>query len=84
MAAQKGVKTDRHPPGNGLTWYFLKDAFMEILEQLDATSLIVLIAAALIIVLALFAKFIKGILKLAIIAVMALCRLYVLRQAGII
>ena len=57
---------------------------VEFLEQLDPTSMIVLISAVLISVLALFAKFIKGSLKLVIIAVMLLCVLYVLRQAGII
>ena len=44
----------------------------------------VLIAAAIIIVLVLFAKAIKGLLKLAVIAVMILFIIYFLRQAGLI
>jgi len=57
---------------------------MEFLNQLDPMTTIVLIASTLIIVLVLFAKFIHIILKLAIIAVMVLCILYYLRQAGIL
>ncbi len=57
---------------------------MDFLQTLDSTTLLVLISAGLIILLVLFAKFIKGILKLAIIAVMALCIIYFLRQAGVI
>ena len=57
---------------------------MDFLQQLDPMTVIVLIASALIIVFVLFARFIKGILKLAIIAVMIFCILYFLRQAGII
>lgn len=57
---------------------------MENLQNIDPTTAMVLIAACAIIVLVLFAKFIKGLLKLAIITSMIACILYFLRQAGII
>ena len=57
---------------------------METLQNIDPTTAIVVIAACVIIVLVLLAKFIKGILKIAIIASMIVCILYFLRQAGII
>ena len=57
---------------------------MENLQNIDPTTAVVLIAASVIIVLVLFAKFIKGLLKIAIITTMIACILYFLRQAGII
>jgi hypothetical protein len=57
---------------------------MENLQNIDPTTAVVLIAACTIIVLVLFAKFIKGLLKVAIITSMIACILYFLRQAGII
>jgi hypothetical protein len=57
---------------------------MENLQNIDPTTAMVLIAASAIIVLVLVSKFIKGMLKVAIITVMAACILYFLRQAGII
>ena len=57
---------------------------MENLQNIDPTTAMVLIAACAIIILVLFAKFIKGLLKLAIITAMIACILYFLRQAGII
>lgn len=57
---------------------------MENLQTIDPTTAMVLIAACAIIVLVLFSKFIKGMLKIAIITSMIACILYFLRQAGII
>ena len=57
---------------------------MENLQNIDPTTAVILIAACAIIVLVLFAKFIKGLLKIAIITSMIACILYFLRQAGII
>jgi hypothetical protein len=57
---------------------------MENLQSIDPTTAVILIAACSIIVLVLFAKFIKGLLKIAIITSMIACILYFLRQAGII
>ena len=57
---------------------------MENLQNIDPTTAMVLIAACAIIVLVLFAKFIKGLLKIAIITAMIACILYFLRQAGIL
>lgn len=57
---------------------------MEKLLNIDPTTAMVLIAACAIIVLVLFARFIKGILKIAIISSMIACILYFLRQAGIL
>ena len=57
---------------------------MENLQNIDPMTVIIIIAACAIIVLALFAKFIKGLLKLAIITTMIACILYFLREAGII
>jgi len=54
------------------------------LASLDPTTAVVLIAAVVIMVIVLFAKFIKGTLKLAIITAMLLCILYFLRQAGVL
>ena len=50
----------------------------------DPMTILVPVVAILIIGLTLFAKFIHVLLKLAIIAVMVLCILYFLREAGII
>jgi hypothetical protein len=55
---------------------------MTFIESLEATTITVLIAAGIIIVLTLFAKFIHIVLKCVIIAVMLLIMLYFLRQAG--
>ncbi|MBN2163025.1 MAG: hypothetical protein JXR25_00955 [Pontiellaceae bacterium] len=55
---------------------------MEFLHNLTPTATIVLIAAAIIVILAIFSKVIKWVLKLAIIAIMVLFVLYFLRQAG--
>ena len=57
---------------------------MEHLQNIDPMTVIILIAACSIIILALFAKFIKGMLKIAIITAMIACILYFLREAGII
>ena len=57
---------------------------MENLQNIDATTAVVLIAASVIIVLVLFTKFIRGMLKIAIITSMIACILYFLRQAGIL
>ena len=57
---------------------------MENLQNIDPTTAMVLIAASTIIVLVLFSKVIKGMLKIAIITSMIACILYFLRQAGII
>lgn len=57
---------------------------MDGLYQLDPMTLLILCVSILIMVLVLFAKFIHILLKLAIIAVMALVILYFLREAGII
>lgn len=57
---------------------------MENLQNIDATTAIVLIAACVIIVLVLFTKFIRGMLKIAIITSMIACVLYFLHQAGIL
>ena len=57
---------------------------MENLQNMDPTTAVVLITASAIIVLVLFAKFIKGLLKIAIITTMIACILYFLRQAGVI
>ena len=56
---------------------------MDILQNLNSVTTIAIVAAAVIIGLVLFAKFIKGLLKLAIIAVMVACILYLLREAGL-
>ncbi len=56
---------------------------MDFIQSLDPMTTVILLAAAIITVLVLFAKFIKGILKLAIIAVMVLLIVYFLRQAGL-
>lgn len=57
---------------------------MGFFESMDATSWMVVLSASAIIALVLFAKFIKTMLKLAIIAVMLICIAYFLQQAGII
>ena len=57
---------------------------MEFLESMDATAGLVILAAVIICALVLFAKAIKGTLKLAVIAVMLVFIAYFLRQAGII
>ncbi len=57
---------------------------MEALSNLEPMTLMILISAGLIIVFTLFARFIKGTLKLAIIVVMGLLILYFLRQEGVI
>ena len=57
---------------------------MENLQNIDLTTAMLLIAACVIIVLVLFAKFIKGMLKIVIITAMVACILYFLRQAGIL
>lgn len=57
---------------------------MEFFESMDATSWMVVLSAVAIIVLVLFAKFIKGMLKLAVIAAMLVLIVYFLQQAGII
>ena len=57
---------------------------MESLQNMDPLTALVLIAAVAIIVLVLFTKFIKGLLKVAIITAMIACILYALRQAGIL
>lgn len=57
---------------------------MESLQNIDSLTAVVLIAASVIIVLVLCAKFIRGLLKIAIITTMIACILYFLRQAGII
>jgi hypothetical protein len=57
---------------------------MENLQNMDPTTVMVLIAACAIIALVLFAKFIRGLLKIAIITTMIACILYFLRQAGIL
>lgn len=56
---------------------------MEWIASLDTTSIFAIGAAALIIVLALFARFIQLAVKLAIVAAMAIFILYFLRQAGL-
>ncbi len=56
---------------------------MEFIQSLGPMPTIVLLATVTIIVLVLFARFIKGILKLAIIAVMVLFIVYFLRQTGL-
>jgi hypothetical protein len=53
-------------------------------QPLDPMTGLVVMAALIIIGLTLFSKFIHFILKLAIIAVMVLCILYVLREAGVL
>jgi hypothetical protein len=57
---------------------------MENLQNIDPMTALALIAASAIIILVLFAKFIKGLLKIGIIATMIACILYFLRQAGIL
>ena len=57
---------------------------MENLQNIDPLTALVLVAACIIIVLVLFAKAIKGLLKISIITTMIACILYFLRQAGII
>ena len=57
---------------------------METIQSLDPMTAIILVAAVLIIVLALFAKFISGLMKIAIITAMIACILYFLRQEGVL
>lgn len=57
---------------------------MDFIQSLDPRTVIILVAAALILGFVLFAKFIKGVLKLAIIAALAVGVLYVLHRAGIL
>ncbi|HSR87547.1 MAG TPA: hypothetical protein VLL07_01230 [Pontiella sp.] len=57
---------------------------MENLQSIEPMTAIIIIAACAIIVLALCAKFIRGLLKIAIITSMIACILYFLREAGII
>ena len=57
---------------------------MDALSKLDPMTVIILASVVLVIGFVLFAKFIKGLLKIAIIAVMLVCILYFLRQAGIV
>jgi hypothetical protein len=57
---------------------------MDNLQNIDPVTAVVLIAASVIIILVLFAKFIRGLLKIAIITSMIACMLYFLRQAGIL
>lgn len=57
---------------------------MDAIQSLDTTTIIVLIAATAIIILMLFAKAVKGLLKIAVITSMIACMIYFLRQAGII
>jgi hypothetical protein len=63
---------------------FRRGEVMENLQNIDPTTAMVLIAASAVIVLVLFAKFIKGILKIAIITSMIACILYFMRQAEIL
>jgi len=57
---------------------------MEELLNIEPLSAIVLIAACVIIVLVLFTKVVRGMLKIAVITAMIACILYFLRQEGII
>ena len=57
---------------------------MEHLQNIDPMTAVIIIAACAIIILVLCAKFIKGLLKIAIITSMIACILYFLREAGII
>ena len=57
---------------------------MDFIQSLDTTSIIAIAAAAMIILLVLFAKAIQGLLKIAIIAAMIACILYFLREGGIL
>jgi len=57
---------------------------MEELQHIDPMSAMVLIAASAIIVLALFTKVIRGMLKIAVITAMIACILYFLRLEGLI
>ncbi len=63
---------------------FRSSEVVENLQNIDPMTAMVLITASAIIVLVLFAKFIKGTLKIAIITSMIACILYFLRQAGIL
>ncbi len=56
----------------------------EKLSQLDPMTAMVLIAACAIILLVLFTKVVRGMLKIAVITAMLACILYFLRQAGLI
>lgn len=56
---------------------------MELLQQMDPMTVIILIASSAIIVLVLFSTFIRGTLKIAVIVVMLLCIFYFLRQEGL-
>lgn len=57
---------------------------MEFIESMDATTWMMVLSCSVIIALVLFAKAIKSVLKLAVIAVMLACIAYFLQQAGII
>ena len=57
---------------------------MERLQNIDPTAGMAIVAACAIIVLVLFAKYIKGLLKIAIITSMIACILYFLRQTDIL
>lgn len=52
-------------------------------QSLDSMSWIIILSAAVAIVIILFAKTVKAILKLAVVAVMLVLIAYFLRQAGI-
>lgn len=62
----------------------MKTMIPEIFKSMDETSWMVMLSATAIIVIILFAKTIKGILKIAVIAGMLLLIAFSLRMAGII
>ena len=57
---------------------------MEELQNIDPVSMMALLAACAIIVLALFTKVVRGMLKIAVITAMIACILYFLRLEGLI
>ena len=57
---------------------------METIQTFDPMTAIILLTACVVMVIVLFAKFIRLALKLAIIAVMLLIVLYFLRQMGLV
>lgn len=52
--------------------------------NIDPMTVIILASATLIIAFVLCAKFIKGLLKVAVISVMLICIIYFLRQVGLL
>jgi hypothetical protein len=60
------------------------ESVMEIFESMSATGWMVVAAATVIIILVLFSRVIKAMLKVAVILVMLIFILYFLHQAGII